>query len=111
MSCLWNFGDGSSSAVCGTVNHLYNTPGNYSVSLTITSPEGCVNDTTMVDLVEIYDYPTALFDANPNPADILNPEVDFQDLSSSSFITSKACNNKMYCQVYSRANQSKCRWM
>ena len=82
LSCLWNFGDGSSSAVCGTVDHLYNTPGSYSVSLTITSPEGCVNDTTMVDVVEVYDYPTAQFDASPNPADILNPEVDFQDLSS-----------------------------
>ena len=82
LSCLWNFGDGSSSAVCGTVDHLYNTPGSYSVSLTITSPEGCVNDTTMVDVVEVYDYPTAQFDASPNPADVLNPEVDFQDLSS-----------------------------
>ena len=82
LSCLWNFGDGSSSAVCGTVDHLYNTPGSYSVSLTVTSPEGCVNDTTMVDIVEVYDYPTAQFDASPNPADVLNPEVDFQDLSS-----------------------------
>ena len=86
LSCLWNFGDGTSSATCGTISHLYNTPGNYTVNLTITSPEGCINDTTMVDLVEVYDYPTAQFDANPNPVDILNPIVNFSDMSSSDVV-------------------------
>ena len=86
LSCLWNFGDGSSSATCGTVNHLYNTPGDYTVTLTVTSPEGCINDTTMIDLIEVYDYPTAQFSADPNPADILNPLVNFEDLSSSDVV-------------------------
>ena len=86
LSCLWDFGDGNSSATCGTITHLYNTPGDYTVSLTITSPEGCINDTIMVDIVEVYDYPTAQFEANPNPVDILNPIVHFHDLSSSDVI-------------------------
>ena len=86
LSCLWNFGDGSSSATCGTVDHLYNTPGDYTVTLTVTSPEGCINDTTMIDLIEVYDYPTAQFSADPNPADILNPLVNFEDLSSSDVV-------------------------
>jgi gliding motility-associated-like protein len=86
LSCLWNFGDGSSSATCGTLTHLYNTPGDYTVNLTITSPEGCINDTTMVDVVEVYDYPIAQFEADPNPVDILNPIVHFHDLSSSDVV-------------------------
>jgi gliding motility-associated-like protein len=81
-SCVWNFGDATTSTVCGTVSHVYDEPGTYTVSLTITSPEGCVNDTVMTNLVEVYDYPTAAFDATPNPTDILNPIVEFIDQSS-----------------------------
>ena len=87
LTCVWDFGDATTSTVCGTVSHIYDQPGTYTVSLTITSPEGCVNDTVMTNLVEVYDYPTAGFDATPNPVDILNPVVEFVDGSSSDVVS------------------------
>lgn len=40
-SWLWNFGDGTTSAASGTVQHLYVTPGDYTVTLTVTDQNGC----------------------------------------------------------------------
>jgi PKD repeat protein len=41
VAWLWDFGDGSSSTQQHPV-HVYNAPGNYNVSLTITTADGCV---------------------------------------------------------------------
>ena len=38
---LWNFGDGNTSIAPGTVSHLYNSVGNYVVTLTLTDVNGC----------------------------------------------------------------------
>ena len=40
----------------------------------------------MANLVEVYDYPTAAFNATPNPTDILNPLVQFIDQSSADVV-------------------------
>ncbi|MFZ4401037.1 MAG: PKD domain-containing protein, partial [Bacteroidales bacterium] len=49
VSYLWNFGDGidSISELPNPV-HIYALPGNYSVSLTITNSNGCVDDTMIM---------------------------------------------------------------
>ena len=41
----WNFGDGTPllSTIGGNTNHTYNTPGNYSPTVSITTSEGCTN--------------------------------------------------------------------
>lgn len=41
VSWLWEFGDGSTSTLQNPV-HIYPQPGNYNVSLTITTADGCV---------------------------------------------------------------------
>ena len=33
-------------------------------------------------MIEVYDYPTAMFDASPNPTDVWHPEVGFTNYSS-----------------------------
>jgi len=86
-TCLWTFGDGNYSITCGTVSNTYNIPGTYSVNLEVTSPEGCVSDTTILDIVEVYAYPTAMFSATPNPTTVLNPNVNFIDSSSQDVIS------------------------
>jgi len=58
----WTFGDGSNSSDMNP-SHLYTDAGQYSVSLTITSPAGCSNDTIIVNLVEAYALPDANFEA------------------------------------------------
>jgi PKD repeat protein len=54
----WNFGDGNSDAG-QTVNHQYDTTGEYKVSLVIDADNGCQNNTSQ--LINIYDPPVADF--------------------------------------------------
>lgn len=59
-SCLWNYGDGNSGTSCTAYHdHIYTTPGNYTVSLTVTGPGGA-------DTRTITDYITAIA-VCPNP--------------------------------------------
>ena len=80
-SCTWAFGDGEQSAECAT-EHIYRDAGDYTVSLTVTSPAGCDGDTTIHHLVHVDPKPTANFAFNPMDADLFNTAIDFQDLSS-----------------------------
>lgn len=88
-SCVWNFGDGSTSTNCGDQFHTYSGVGVYDVSLTVTSPDGCVGDTTYSAMIEAFDYPIAEFGIYPNPITILEPTATMSD-SSSSDVTSFA---------------------
>ncbi|WP_367155534.1 PKD domain-containing protein [Methylomonas sp. HYX-M1] len=42
----WNFGDGSTNATGSSANHTYNTPGNYTATLTVTDNTGLKNSST-----------------------------------------------------------------
>jgi gliding motility-associated-like protein len=46
-TCFWDFGDGATSTDCDPT-HIYTVPGYYDVSLMVTSPQGCVSDTTVI---------------------------------------------------------------
>ncbi len=85
-NCFWEFGNGSSDATCNPAVITYSTPGSYDVTLTITSPEGCVSDTTITSYINVYDYPNANFTFGPQPADILDTEINFNDTSSSDVV-------------------------
>ena len=84
-SCLWDFGDGSTSNSCDPT-HVYLQAGTYSVSLEVTSPAGCENDTTIVDLVHVLPAPIADLAMGPQPTDLFNTEIEFTDLSSDDVI-------------------------
>ena len=80
----WDFGDGNTStSLTNPMIHTYTSNGTYSVYVKITSPNGCVSDTTYTNLVEVYDIPVAFFNANPQPTNISNTNINFTDLSSS----------------------------
>jgi len=55
----WNFGDNSPLNNQPNPSYTYAAAGNYNVTLTITSNQGCVDSTTKV--VPVYEYPTASF--------------------------------------------------
>ena len=74
----WTFGDGGNSTTQNPI-HTYNTGGNYSATLTVTSNIGCVNSITQP--VIITTTPTASFDFTPNDPDIINPTVQFLNTS------------------------------
>ncbi|MCI5083510.1 MAG: PKD domain-containing protein [Saprospiraceae bacterium] len=76
----WDFGDGGfSTAISPT--HIFEIPGNYTVTVDITSPIGCQTDTIFPGLIDILPSPTAGFDFTPNEPSSLQPEVVFTDQS------------------------------
>lgn len=63
-ACAWDFGDGTPDSFNCSPSHVYTTAGLFSVSLTVTSPNGCVADTVVQDLILVYGYPAVTFTAD-----------------------------------------------
>ena len=80
LTALWIFGDGGSSTNFDTVYHVFNSVGTYNVSLTLTDDFGCSD--VHIDLVEVFNYPTADFIYNPITPTKVNNAVTFQNTSS-----------------------------
>ncbi|MFB0923684.1 MAG: PKD domain-containing protein, partial [Vicingaceae bacterium] len=80
VSWFWNFGDGGSSIDQNPV-YNYNTAGNYDVSLTVTTNDGCENDTTLFNQVIVHPDPIADFTADALITDLEFPTVNFSNLS------------------------------
>ena len=76
---LWEFGDGLTSIERNTI-HQFNTPGIYTVTLTITDSLGCVN--SMSHLITVNELPIAHFDAGVSNCS--GTMVTFADHSNSS---------------------------
>ncbi|MDA7804308.1 PKD domain-containing protein [Crocinitomix sp.] len=80
-SCIWNFGDGSSGAGCGSVIHTYNTAGDFDVDLTVETTDGCSALAIFNDYISIKKQPKADFDFTPRPPNIENTLVEFANYS------------------------------
>ncbi len=79
---LWEFGHaGATGTETITTSYTYNTPGCYDLTLTVTSPEGCVGDTTLYDMVCVYNDPVAQFTFGPQSATLLYNQINFNNLS------------------------------
>ena len=81
----WNFGDPASSSANNSALqepiHQYNNPGTYSVSLNVTSVEGCHNSITQNQIITVYPQPQAYFTFNPREGDSNNMLFSFSDQS------------------------------
>jgi gliding motility-associated-like protein len=84
--CVWDLGNGEKAASCDSIQHLYEEPGCYDVSLTVVSPEGCVDSTTKSNYVCVRPYPDASFEQEPERADVLDPKVHFRNRSAGAAI-------------------------
>lgn len=80
-SVVWTFGDGNTSNQTLSASNNYVTPNCYDVTLQITSPNGCTNSTTLNDYICVFDYPVADFVAGPQPTDLFNSTVNFNNTS------------------------------
>lgn len=82
---LWSFGDGSVSTSENPVHCFINnsaySPVSNTVSLTVTSNEGCSATLSKNNYVTINPTPLANFSYSPNPATTLSPFLSFQNLS------------------------------
>ncbi|MEO8732771.1 MAG: PKD domain-containing protein, partial [Flavobacteriales bacterium] len=80
VNYLWHLGDGSTSTSITPV-HVY-AAGDYTVSLTVTTPIGCVADALTTGEIHSYALPVAEFSANPWEADVDHGDIPFTDQTS-----------------------------
>ncbi|MEL6676903.1 MAG: PKD domain-containing protein, partial [Bacteroidota bacterium] len=78
VSWVWNFGDGNISNL-PSPTHTYSTPGIFTVTLTVTTANGC-QDTEVLQYIEAGNRPVVDFDANPRVA-CVNENINFSDLT------------------------------
>jgi gliding motility-associated-like protein len=80
QSFIWDFGDGATSTEISPV-HIYNSPGNYTVTLIANDPNTCnLSDTTSL-AITVYAKPVANFNVTPVPP-VENTPNTFTNLSS-----------------------------
>lgn len=77
----WDFGDGTTEPDIISPEHVYDKPGVYDVSVSITSPIGCMVSDSFPGLISLYAPPVADFTYSPDPVDNFNPLVQFTDQS------------------------------
>jgi len=80
-STQWSITNGDGGAG-NSVFATFDTPTCHDVTLTITTTDGCIVDTTLVDEVCPHDYPSANFSMEPPITDILNTDIQFTNLST-----------------------------
>lgn len=76
----WDFSDGASSIQ--DPKHCFQTPGIYSISLTVVSSNGCSSSFTNNNMITVFANPVAEFSTNPNPATTLDANITFNNQSS-----------------------------
>jgi gliding motility-associated-like protein len=69
-SYLWSFGENKQTSTDENPSYLYNSPGTYKASLTVTGPDG--KQVTQEHTIEVYSLPEVKFD-------IVSPEVYIPD--------------------------------
>lgn len=85
----WSFGDPAS----GTFNtstdanpqHLFVSPGNYDIVLSVISSDGCPASASFPGLITVYENPVADFFADPITVNMSNPLINFNDLSTNAY--------------------------
>lgn len=80
----WSFGDGTSTGLSQNPQHCYSATGLYSITLTVTTSNGCVDTLTQVNFIEVFPVPNADFIYSPASISYLSPEVHFYDKSDTS---------------------------
>ncbi|MFM1875567.1 MAG: hypothetical protein RL266_1304, partial [Bacteroidota bacterium] len=82
----WDFGDPNSANNISTVQnpgHNYTEVGTYDVQLSVVSAQGCESSISYLDLIQVFEVPSADFEVDTHRTNILNPTFHFTDLSSS----------------------------
>ncbi len=83
----WDFGDGTPTSGQQNPSHCFSITGTYTITLTTMSSSGCSNTLVIPDMITVYPVPHASFTAIPMVTTILNPVVNFTDLSGGNPIT------------------------
>jgi gliding motility-associated-like protein len=82
----WQLGDGQTVLNQEDINYMYEAPGSYDVTLSITTPTGCIYSTTQTAFLTSFPAPNAAFMANPQPTDATNTEITFDENASGDIV-------------------------
>jgi gliding motility-associated-like protein len=85
----WSFGDSDSGTNTSTSQnpvHEFSAPGTYDISLYVVSADGCIQDSTKSDYIEVFPLPYANFDMDPEVTNVLQGSIDFTDLSTGNVV-------------------------
>jgi gliding motility-associated-like protein len=77
----WGFGDGSANDITQNPAHCFVNTGFYDITLTVTSNFGCTSTQTAPMMIQVFPIPVADFHPDPVSADVLDPEITFNDFS------------------------------
>ncbi|MBI3133133.1 MAG: gliding motility-associated C-terminal domain-containing protein [Bacteroidetes bacterium] len=80
QNCVWSFGTGLGATGCGTVTTVF-AAGTYSVSLDVTTADGCFGSATVTNYIQVYEQAEAAFSYSPQVIDIDDTEVEFLNQS------------------------------
>ena len=89
---IWSFSNTTSATGVSTPNFCFSTPGIYSANILATDINNCQHSYSGNNLLTVYPVPIADFTSNPPSGTILNPEINFIDLSSGGNINSWSWN-------------------
>jgi len=85
QSYIWNFGDPNSGSnnisIIQNPSHLFNGPGTYDITLSVTTTDGCNGIYTYQDMITVYPNPVASFYPQPEIGDMVHPNILFIDQS------------------------------
>lgn len=79
-SANWIFGNGNGSSNANP-STTYNTAGSYTVTLSVTTPQGCFNEVTIPNLITAHPNPVAGFGASPWMVYADDPIINVYDAS------------------------------
>ena len=84
---IWNFDDVSDNNLSLSINpvHIFTEGGFYDISVNVTDSNGCKNQLTIPNMIEVYSSPEAKFEAYPDVVSILNPTIEFTNYSSGNY--------------------------
>lgn len=80
-SFVWDFGNGTSSNLVGPHTVTYTQEGCFTLTLTATTPDGCVGSQTYPSLICVASNPIAEFTAVPSILTIISPITTFENSS------------------------------
>jgi gliding motility-associated-like protein len=80
LNCQWQFGNGNFLNDCGPVSNVY-MAGDYDVTLTVMSNEGCTATATYASYVNVSPQPVAAFSYSPQEITVEDPVVEFTNSS------------------------------
>jgi len=81
-SCTWQMEDGTIYTGCDSIYHTFMEVGTHDVTLAVVSNDGCSNAYALSSLINVFELPEANFTSSPNPTDLYNTQVQFEDVLS-----------------------------